>query len=146
MPFSIQLDRHNRAKLEVMKIRRREDSWLGCPAFHQAPEVHRDEKTRNVATDVYSFGILLWEIFSESLQPPACYADCTNNEDMKKKVCDEDLRPSKPDHLADEWYYIMQDCWNKKPDGRPSMENLTTRIETLVFNVSYRDEEAFSCD
>ena len=130
--------------MDVLKLRPNGiDSWLGCPAFHQAPEAILDENAGNPAIDVYSFGILLWEIFSESLQPPACYADCTNKEDMKRKVCDEGLRPSKPDHLADEWYNIMEDCW-KEPDDRPSTEDLTTRIKALVF--SNQDEEGYSSD
>ena len=129
----MQLDSQNRAKLDVMKLQLQgEDSWLGGPAFHQAPELHLDENAKHISTDVYSVGILLWEIFSEGLQPPACYADCTNRDDIKKKVCDEGLRPSKPDHLADNWYSIMQDCW-KNPEDRPAMEDLTTRIKALVF-------------
>ena len=116
-----------------MKIAPCDYSWLGCPAFLQAPEVYLDENTRNRATDVYSFGILLWEIFSETTQPPEVYADCTNKEDMKKKVCDEGARPSKPDHLSDEWYSIMQDCW-KEPANRPPMNDLTIEMKALLLS------------
>jgi serine/threonine protein kinase len=139
---SISLDSQNRAKLDAMKLRPSgKDSWLGCSAYHQAPEVILDKNARNPATDVYSFGVLLWEIFNESLQPPACYSDCTTKEDIKKRVCEEGLRPSKPDHLADEWYGIMEECW-KEPEDRPSMEDLATKIKDLVF--SNQEEEGYS--
>lgn len=131
---SVSLGRQKRAKLDVMKLRPQgEDSWLGGPSFHRAPELYLDENpTTSTSTDVYSFGMLLWEILDGSQRRPACYADCTNSEDMKRKVCDESHRPSKPDHVTEEWYGIMQDCW-KKPDDRPSMENVTAKIESLVY-------------
>jgi RNA binding exosome subunit len=139
---SVSLDGNNRAKLDVMKVRPRDkDSWLGCPAFHQAPEVILDEHEANSDSDIYSFGVLLWEIFNESQEPPACYADCKNKEDMKKKVCDEGLRPNKPDHLEDEWYRIMEKCWTE-PKHRPCMGDLTSEIRDLL--ASNQGEEVHS--
>ena len=111
-----------------------DDSWLKCPAFHQAPEVFRNESAIDVSSNVYSFGILLWEIFNESLQPPACYAECHTKDEMQKKVCDDGLRPEKAASVEDEWYAIMQDCW-KMPEDRPSVKQLMSRIQDLAKQV-----------
>lgn len=145
--FIVQLDGQNRAKIDLMKLSSSffEDSWLGCPAFHQSPEMFVNENASSSGTDIYSFGMLLWELFNESMQPPACYADSSSKEDMKRKICDESLRPSKPDHLEDEWYGIMQDCW-KEPDDRPSIEDLSPRIKELVFPAHSQAEEGYSSD
>ncbi|KAL2089702.1 hypothetical protein ACEWY4_014390 [Coilia grayii] len=74
-------------------------------------------------SDVWSFGVLLWEIFSFGLQP---YYGCSNQEVMemvrKRQVlpCPEDCPPRV--------YSLMAECWHEGPAQRPRFKDLHTRL------------------
>ena len=72
-------------------------------------------------SDVWSYGILLWEIFSLGQMP---FNDSTTN-DMAAKRIKTGQMPMKPS-LANENIYkdIIQQCWIFKCDDRPSFSIL----------------------
>lgn len=74
-------------------------------------------------SDVWSFGVLLWEIFSLGELP---YPDVPVNQfcsDLKKG-----RRLDKPDLAPDQMFSVMSSCWQKSPAVRPSFSSL---LETL---------------
>ena len=79
-----------------------------------------------VESDVWSFGIVLWEIFSFALQP---YYGMTHEEVVK--YIKEDKVLSAPDNTPPEVYEIMKQCWHKKPSCRPSFQNLHKALQKL---------------
>ena len=76
-------------------------------------------------SDVWSFGVVLWEIFSYGLQP---YYGFTNTDviDMIRSrqllACPEDCPP----HI----YSLMIECWHEIPSKRPSFHELHTRLRS----------------
>ncbi|CAG5119331.1 unnamed protein product [Candidula unifasciata] len=66
-------------------------------------------------SDVWSFGILLWEIFSFALQP---YYGMTHEEVINYLRAGRVL--AAPDNVPSAAYELMKSCWQKKPSSRPN--------------------------
>ena len=109
-----------------------------------APETLFDG-TANTTSDVWSFGVTLWEIVTIGGSP---YFQM-RPEDMRK-VLEDGFRMPNPDHCSEEmWviyhfinsikaiyrylnsYKIMQDCWEYDPQDRPGFDLISYRLETL---------------
>lgn len=69
----------NRRSSASLKTR----GWAYLAAFHQPPEMFLDDSMSSTASDVYLYGVLLWEIFNEDLKPPAVYAKCCRKEEIR---------------------------------------------------------------
>ncbi len=92
-------------------------SPVGTPAW-TAPEIIEGEKYR-LSVDIYSFGIVIWEIFSGKI--PYSYKKY-NNMQIMNLVCNQDLRPNLEDLAGDmpsALKSLMQSCWNKDHGIRP---------------------------
>ncbi|XP_068760323.1 angiopoietin-1 receptor-like [Montipora capricornis] len=79
-----------------------------------------------VQSDIWSYGVLLWEIESGGLKP---YAGLTTTEMMAKLK--NGYRLEKPCGCSDAMYQVMRDCWNPNPKLRPSFEKLVKRLEAM---------------
>ncbi|XP_067624151.1 vascular endothelial growth factor receptor 1 isoform X3 [Eurosta solidaginis] len=66
-------------------------------------------------TDVWSFGIVLWEFFSLAKVP---YPGMDPNQSLYLKLKDG-YRMEKPPYANDELYDIMLECWSTNPESRP---------------------------
>ena len=76
--------------------------------------------------DVYSFGIILWEIASR--KPP--YAEITNRNELYNKL-KEGLRPKIPKDCPLEISKLMRKCWVRNPGVRPSFKEIVKKLESL---------------
>ncbi|XP_075287388.1 tyrosine-protein kinase Fes/Fps isoform X1 [Opisthocomus hoazin] len=65
-------------------------------------------------SDVWSFGILLWEAFSLGAVP---YANLSNQQ-MREAV-EQGMRLDPPEQCPEEVYQLMQRCWEYDPHKRP---------------------------
>uniref|UniRef100_F1MSH3 Tyrosine-protein kinase n=1 Tax=Bos taurus TaxID=9913 RepID=F1MSH3_BOVIN len=78
-------------------------------------------------SDVWSFGVLMWEIFTEGRMP---FEKNTNYEVVTMVTRGHRLHQPK---LASRYVYeVMLRCWQEKPEGRPSFEDLLRTIDELV--------------
>ncbi|KAJ8397523.1 hypothetical protein AAFF_G00437990 [Aldrovandia affinis] len=76
-------------------------------------------------SDVWSYGILLWEIFSLGSSPyPGVPVDSTFY-----KMIKEGYRMNQPEFAPSEMYDIMKSCWEAEPLRRPSFGKIVERIE-----------------
>ncbi|XP_049291749.1 tyrosine-protein kinase receptor isoform X1 [Anopheles funestus] len=78
-------------------------------------------------TDVWSFGVLLWEVFSLGLMP---YTGLPNRDVMQ--LVTGGGRLDAPQGCPMAVYRIMADCWNPTPEERPSFSNLLERLTTCT--------------
>ncbi|EAA00311.5 AGAP012070-PA, partial [Anopheles gambiae str. PEST] len=70
-------------------------------------------------TDVWSFGVLLWEVFSLGLMP---YTGLPNRDVMQ--LVTGGGRLDAPQGCPMAVYRIMAECWNPTPEERPTFSNL----------------------
>ncbi|XP_078250802.1 platelet-derived growth factor receptor alpha isoform X1 [Pogona vitticeps] len=97
------------------------------PVKWMAPESIFDNLYTTLS-DVWSYGILLWEIFSLGGTPyPGMMVDSTFYNKIKSGY-----RMAKPDHATNEVYDIMVKCWNSEPEKRPSFYHLSEIVENLL--------------
>ncbi|XP_070547504.1 fibroblast growth factor receptor-like [Ptychodera flava] len=84
-----------------------------------------DECLYTSATDVWSYGILLWEIFSFGINP---YRGM-NLKDVVSNV-QQGYRLPMPNKCPEDVYSIMQKCWQEDPSCRPTFYDLVELLET----------------
>lgn len=70
-------------------------------------------------SDVWSYGVLVWEIYTFGQLP---YHD-RSNEEVLKSIKD-DLRLPKPDNCPDTVLEVLEKCWEGNPLARPTFSEL----------------------
>ncbi|XP_028672124.1 megakaryocyte-associated tyrosine-protein kinase [Erpetoichthys calabaricus] len=93
------------------------------PIKWTAPEALKKEKF-STRSDVWSYGILLWEIYSYGRQPYPKMA----LKDVKEKV-EQGYRMEAPDDCPPVIYTLMRSCWESDPSKRPSFRKLREKLE-----------------
>ncbi|XP_072016614.1 uncharacterized protein [Amphiura filiformis] len=78
-------------------------------------------------TDIWSFGVLLWEIVTYGATP---YPKMHGKE-VKSKV-PSGYRMEIPSHCGKELYGIMLECWNNEPKKRPSFKSIGIVMQKLL--------------
>lgn len=93
------------------------------------------------ASDVWSFGVVVYEIFSGAAKP---YAKLTNQEVWLKVKAGFRL-PKPPDCPEVVYKSIMRQCWASRPADRPTFATLVTLIDSeLRKSGSVRPSSAMS--
>ena len=97
-----------------------------------APEVMQDEPTSE-KTDVYSFGMVLWEIFVRKLP-----FGRVNLGAIIYNVVRNHARPLVPKRVPDDIRALMTACWGAAPDSRPTFAELVVALgaSKMVVDVS----------
>lgn len=97
------------------------------PVKWMAPESIFDNLYTTLS-DVWSYGILLWEIFSLGGTPyPGMVVDSSFYNKIKSGY-----RMAKPEHTPSDIYEVMMRCWNSEPEKRPSFMGLTESVASLL--------------
>ncbi|XP_060523708.1 tyrosine-protein kinase Fer isoform X2 [Cylas formicarius] len=122
---------NNTVKISDFGMSREEEEYTVSDGMKQIPikwtapeSLHFGKYTS--LSDVWSYGILCWEIFSRGATP---YSDLSNSKARLK--IDEGYRMPAPENTPDEMYRLMLRCWEYKPENRPNFEQIYTVVETL---------------
>eukprot|EP00771_Trimastix_marina_P001597 gnl/Trimastix_PCT/2679.p1 GENE.gnl/Trimastix_PCT/2679~~gnl/Trimastix_PCT/2679.p1 ORF type:complete len:895 (+),score=154.66 gnl/Trimastix_PCT/2679:447-3131(+) len=118
-------------------------TFCGTPAW-TAPEVLMG-KRYTAAVDVYSFGIVLWELLTRQLP----YAD--QQAEMGPmtvciQVCHAGLRPPIPeictrgDPNLQLWADLMTKCWDAEPSRRPTFKVIVQTLQRMIFHDGGNEE------
>ncbi|XP_061656648.1 fibroblast growth factor receptor 1-A-like isoform X2 [Syngnathoides biaculeatus] len=103
------------------------------PVKWMAPEALFD-RVYTHQSDVWSFGILLWEIFTLGASPyPGVPV-----EDLFK-LLKEGHRLDKPSACTQQLYAMMQDCWDAAPSHRPTFPALVSRLDAALAALANQD-------
>lgn len=109
------------------------------PVKWTAPEAIHDN-IFTIKSDVWSFGILLYEIMTFGQLP---YPGMANFQVMQKLL--EGYRMPAPPNCPNMLYGIMSDCWKKEPQDRPTFETLQWKLEDFfdLDTTSYDDANRY---
>jgi serine/threonine protein kinase len=106
-------------------------SCSGGTPFWMAPELLRNDTGNTTASDMYSFGVLLYEIFSRKI--PYEDDDHLGATEILKQIADPlvSKRPTVPKKCPTEFKEIMTACWRDDPLQRPTAEEIDIRIKMM---------------
>ncbi|PVD31665.1 hypothetical protein C0Q70_07083 [Pomacea canaliculata] len=93
------------------------------PVKWMAPEALFDMRF-TMKSDVWSFGVLLWEIFSLGGMPYPTIP----HEELYSKIT-EGYRMPCPELATENIYAIMVRCWDKQPNERPDFSQLVLQLD-----------------
>lgn len=110
--------------------RLKHDSYLstktgkGTPQW-MAPEALRNEPS-DEKSDVYSYGVILWEIATEKIP-----WENLNSIQVIGAVGFMEQRLDIPKDVDLEWASIIESCWHREPQCRPSFQELLERLKDV---------------
>jgi serine/threonine protein kinase len=106
--------------------------------FYMSPESMKNTPYTQKG-DVYSFGIIMWELFTE--QRPYSTTDNTSGDmgdwgnvmNLGFQVC-SGARPDLPEVASEkeqEYINLMVKCWDGNPEARPTFTDIFPELEKL---------------
>lgn len=78
-------------------------------------------------SDVWSFGVLVWEVFTLGKQPYYGWS----NEDVVNRVKIGATLPPPDDFCPDNMRSVMKKCWTHDPEERPTAQSLLDFLEVM---------------
>ncbi|XP_052223457.1 uncharacterized protein LOC127839217 isoform X2 [Dreissena polymorpha] len=91
-----------------------------------APECMKSTRDATERSDVWSYAVTLWEIFSLGQTP---YGKIQSR-DVPTRI-KKGLRLEKPEQCDDTWYAVMTRCWSYEANRRPSFEEIREELDNL---------------
>jgi serine/threonine protein kinase len=98
-----------------------------CVIAYTAPEALTFGGKFTYASDVWSFGVLVWEMFSRG---ETAYAQIPQSQIVDKLL--KGFRLPKPEGCPDQLVKLMNDCWSIEPPKRPLFADIAHTIEALL--------------
>ncbi|XP_076447413.1 uncharacterized protein LOC143284540 isoform X2 [Babylonia areolata] len=116
----------NRGYYDLLK-----SSSKKMPAYLFPPETLKGLKF-TIETDIWSYGILLWEVFSNQ-KPDDVLGKTISDILSKYNNYSAQRHPlTKPVNCPPRMYDIMKDCWEAIPERRPRFDKLVKSLEELT--------------
>lgn len=94
---------------------------------HMPPELLK-EGLLSPATDVYSYGMLLWEMLEGSHPYPN-----KNHGEIILGVT-KGIRPKIPDSFPPDYAQLVEDCWHQDYEQRPALLDIIRRLKDMFVN------------
>ena len=104
--------------------------YIGTSAYI-APEIINGNRYNSKA-DVYSFGIIMYEIITDSIPYPLFQSGKMPLFQFNNKVVNEGYRPEFTVPVQESLKKLIEKCWSKDLNQRPTFEQLFNK---LAFNI-----------
>lgn len=114
--------------------RRLKTKSASLPLRWMAPE-SLQTGTCTTESDVWSFGILMWEVFSLGERPYNLLTDVEVIEQVAKHGHTIDCPPRCPPEV----HALMTKCWRQTPESRPSFAELHNSMDKWIKDGRYTD-------
>jgi len=125
---NILVDSKFRAKVADFGLSQKKQIGATGTPLWMAPELLRGESENSAMSDVYSFGIILFEMYSR--KDPY---DGEDHREVLRLVADPifNKRPEVPESCPSLVASIMKECLDRTPGSRPTFEQLDLRLKDL---------------
>lgn len=99
-----------------------------------------ERKDFDFSSDVFSFGVVLWEIFT-GLEP---WAELSELSELMDAVCVRAERPPINDDgsIPPEVAALIRNCWAQSPSDRPQFPEIVKRLEDIIVSSAITESEA----
>ncbi|XP_037947180.1 tyrosine-protein kinase Fer isoform X6 [Teleopsis dalmanni] len=129
------VDFENSVKISDFGMSREEEEYIVSDGMKQipvkwtAPEALNFGKYTSLC-DVWSYGILMWEIFSKGDTP---YSGMSNS--RARERIDTGYRMPAPENTAPEMYRLMLKCWAAEAESRPHFDEIFNVVDALILRL-----------
>lgn len=103
---------------------------ISIPIRWASPEVLHS-KRYSVSSDVWAYGVLMYEIWSTGHTP---YEQLTDQEVIK--AVNNGTRLAQPTGCPQAIYQVMSECWHSNPDSRPTFHVICTKLDDISLHES----------
>lgn len=133
---NIMLDKSNNpriADLSLLSLKKFANIYAGYThkTAYTPPEYLKDKgfvvQNPRKAGDVYAFGLIMWELFTEKQPFPKIKL-----KELRKFVCEEKSRPKIPPNIPEEIANLIRVCWQEEEEKRPSFSTLIRTLENMI--------------
>jgi serine/threonine-protein kinase TNNI3K len=93
-----------------------------------APEVIRGEKYYTSKVDIYSFGLILWELIEGQLP----FESTRWNHEIEKLVLRGVRPPVQTDLCPIRWNMLLVTCWQADPKDRPTIQEVISSLQRIA--------------
>ena len=105
------------------------------PVKWMSPE-SLEKGTYNTKTDVWSYGVLVWELLTRGVTP---YPDVDNWDILN--YLKRGRRMPCPSHCPPEIYLVLLKCWSENPKDRPTFGELVHEINDIIICLEERSKQ-----
>ena len=111
-------------------------SHKGIKAFNpfwSSPEI-LNRSTYSLSTDIYSLGIVIWELLQQGRPFEEHRANYPGPEIvLTGAIANNNLRPSFPSSTPDPLKQLITQCWATDPSARPTASDVVRSLDSIIF-------------
>ncbi|XP_052782551.1 uncharacterized protein LOC128218858 [Mya arenaria] len=104
------------------------------PMKWMAPECLKSTQEATDKSDAWSYGVVLWEIFSLGDAP----YEAVRGKELPSQL-KNGYRLPKPEQCDNKWYDVMTRCWQTKPEQRPSFKAIREELDEIFVTAPQDD-------
>ena len=128
------------ASSEILTSRMKNNrSSVGATFTHLSPEKWKNCYVEDTRCDIYSFGILMWEIYTEKMP----FSKIACNPDLIRLAVLDEQRPDislLPSDIPLQLHELRESCWHQNSEQRPKIFDVLYVLQGILADVNWCTE------